>query len=285
MGNAAQTNQNSFPWHQVFKYSIYSLLALNVFLFLNEEWAASTHLFSDGVTLSQLIQAFAATIDTAAWVILLLLFELETYVLPDEKIKGRLKWTLHGVRAACYSVIIYAFYGYILKCADLYQFAAIELTDLCNLPGQTFTFMTGLDEFESINPANCAALASSTNAVPLFQLPGTQVITDLSTFETAKRLAWTDIINAGDWLLIVAILEIDVWLQLKGKLKGSIVTLSKVIKSVLYTILFAAAIYWGFAGDFLDFWDASLWILSFIFIELNIFEWQSETSETAEHPT
>jgi hypothetical protein len=47
-------------------------------------------------------------------------------------------------------------------------------------------------------------------------------------------------------------------------------------------LLFVAAAYWGFAGDFLDFWDAALWLFAFIFIELNVFEWQSETSQRPE---
>ena len=55
-------------------------------------------------------------------------------------------------------------------------------------------------------------------------------------------------------------------------------------KAVLYATLVAAAIYWGFKGDFLDFWDAALWLFAFVFIELNVFEWQQElrdqTSET-----
>jgi hypothetical protein len=45
---------------------------------------------------------------------------------------------------------------------------------------------------------------------------------------------------------------------------------------VLYTTLIAAAIFWGFKGNFLDFWDAALWLFAFVFIELNVFEWQQE---------
>ena len=37
-----------------------------------------------------------------------------------------------------------------------------------------------------------------------------------------------------------------------------------------------AAVYWGFKGKFLDFWDAALWLFAFVFIELNVFEWQQE---------
>jgi hypothetical protein len=41
---------------------------------------------------------------------------------------------------------------------------------------------------------------------------------------------------------------------------------------LLYTILFAAATYWGFLGDFLDFWDAFMWLVAFFFIEMNLFK-------------
>ena len=39
------------------------------------------------------------------------------------------------------------------------------------------------------------------------------------------------------------------------------------------------AAYWGFEGTFLDFWDAFLWLVAFIFIELNIFQWHEEAED------
>ena len=32
-------------------------------------------------------------------------------------------------------------------------------------------------------------------------------------------------------------------------------------------------------GDFLDFWDAFMWLVAFVFVEMNLFQWQVETSE------
>ena len=72
----------------IFKYGIYALLTVNVFLFFQEEWLASAHTFSGGVSLDQWAEAFAATIDTGAWVVLILIFELETSVFRGRKIKG-----------------------------------------------------------------------------------------------------------------------------------------------------------------------------------------------------
>jgi hypothetical protein len=41
------------------------------------------------------------------------------------------------------------------------------------------------------------------------------------------------------------------------------------------------AIYWGFAGTFLDFEDAFLWIMAFVFIERNVVIWEKELNKTA----
>jgi hypothetical protein len=49
--------------------------------------------------------------------------------------------------------------------------------------------------------------------------------------------------------------------------------LSEGTKVLLYAVLLGCAIYWWLEGDFLDFWDAFLWLVAFVFIELNLFEW------------
>jgi hypothetical protein len=49
-------------------------------------------------------------------------------------------------------------------------------------------------------------------------------------------------------LVVVIILEIDVWLQLRDKLKGIAKKISTVIKIVAYSILIIAAVIWGISG-------------------------------------
>ena len=95
---------------QLFKYVVYALLTANIFIFFAEEWAAAPHRFVDGVVLKDMIEAFAATVDTASWVVLLLMFELETYVLDDKHFTPKVVWSLHGLRAICYGFIVYSFY-------------------------------------------------------------------------------------------------------------------------------------------------------------------------------
>ena len=259
-------------WFTLLKYSVYGLLMVNVFLFLQEELLALEHTFTDGFAAADLIQAFSATIDTAAWVVLLLLFELETSVLPDEKIRGKVKLSLHGIRAICYLFIVYAFYGYIVELLTLYEVQALVVSDACSLLAGDWSLLVTIDEYVVLGPDNCAAVGGE-----LWQVGGFSIVADSETLQSVQWLAWTDVINAGDWILVVLVLEFDVRLQLRGAYTDHLLAINKVIKVVLYTILFGAALYWWLEGDFLDFWDAFLWLFAFIFIEMNVFDWQAET--------
>jgi hypothetical protein len=254
-----------------FKYIVFILLSINVYVFLQDEIDASTHLFANGINFASIIEAYAATIDTASWVILLLLFELETEVLDDEKIKGPTKWAIHWARWLCSAFIVYALYGYIAKLIGL---SSYQLSDITNLCSQTidWSFLTTLDEFTAVTLDNCAALA----APEYFQLPEKNIIASQETLKAAEWLAWIDVINASTWVLIVIMLEVDVRIQLRRYVFETWEFVSGITKIVLYCILFIAAIIWGIDGSFVDTWDASLWLVAFIFIEMNVFDWQEE---------
>ncbi len=254
------------------KYIVYALLSLNVYLFLREELLALTYTFADDIQPGQLIQAFSATIDTAAWVILLLMFELETSVLDDNKLRAGLKWVLHGLRGICYLALGYAFTGYYDELVTLYQVTPLAVTDACTLLESGYSLLMDLDEYLPLDSGNCAAVGSQ-----LYNIADFDIIADGETLAAAQWLAWVDVINAAAWILVVIVLEVEVRLQLRGSLSEQVMDATKIIKFLLYAVLFACAIYWGFAGDFLDFWDAALWLFAFIFIELNVFEWQQTT--------
>jgi hypothetical protein len=265
---------NSSRLFQLFKYTVYAFLAMNIYWFFVEEYAAAPLRYPDGVGLENLVEAYAATIDTLAWVILLLMFELETYVLEDKQFTKAVSWTLHGFRAACYIVIVLAFQGYI----DVLQFNSAStllagVSDVCALPPGAWSWATTLGEYTEISAANCAEWSKATE---FFQFPGAAAIVDISGLNEIIRLAWVDVINAGVWLLVVLVLEIDVRLQEHNRFEGFALRASTVSKYILYGTLFAAAVYWGFKGDFVDFWDAFLWLVAFVFIELNVFEWRQE---------
>ncbi len=259
------------------KYLTYVLLSFNVYLFLQEELSALEHTFVDGFDPGQIIQVFSATIDTAAWVILLLLFELETSVIDDSRLHGPLKWALHWVRVLCYVAVFYAFTGYYAELAMLYQLTPLPGFDACASVGQNLSLLVDLDEYVPLDAASCGSVGPE-----VYRLTGFDIVTDGDNLRSAQWLAWTDVINSAAWILVVIVLEIEVRLQLRGNLSEQVMGITRYAKFALYATLFVAAGYWGVAGDFLDFWDAALWLFAFIFIELNVFEWQYETSHQAD---
>ena len=260
--------------YQLFKYTVYALLTLNVFVFFFEEHAAAELQFADGVGLLDIIEAYSATIDTFAWVILLLMFELETWVLNDEQFTRRVAWSLHGLRALCYVFIVYAFYGYVANlqfALDVVPLASVS--DLCSLVAGGWSYAATLDEYVAITAANCSSWTDASSFLRYRDLPA---VVDVAGSIEIIRLAWVDVINAGVWILVVVVLEIDVRLQERDRLEGIALRISNSAKFVLYSTLLLAAVYWGVKGDFVDFWDAFLWLVAFVFIELNVFEWRAE---------
>ena len=264
---------------QFFKYTVYVLLAFNVYVFWDEEFLAAIVQFPDGVALANMIDAYAATIDTAAWVVLLLMFELETYVLEDHHYNPLVTRSLQTIRAICYAFIVYAFYGYIVNLGFIYEAIPLaDISDLCTLVASDWSYTVDLDEYVQLTAANCSSFSDATT----FQrFAGIQAVVDASGLSAILNLAWVDVINAAVWLLIVVILEVDVRLQERNRFDGKVLQVSNAFKVVLYSILLTAAIFWGFKGDFVDFWDAFLWLVAFFFIELNVVEWRQEIKEHA----
>ncbi|MCW8831752.1 MAG: hypothetical protein OQK09_05905 [Colwellia sp.] len=273
-----QSFMNHFhSWgYQGFKYLVYTLLAINVYLFFREEWLASKVIFASGITLDNIIEAFSSTIDTGAWLVLLLLFELETYVIDDDKLTGATKWSLHGIRAFCYIFILYSLYGYMTKVGLIYDFSPEKITDLCRL-SKEWKFMETLNVYNEFTKDSCLSL--SVAGTEYFSHEGYKVITDANTLADVKGLAWVDVINASAWVSVVIMLEIDVHTQL-GNISSKIwEKYNRFVKVTVYSILLIAAVYWGVTGNFLEFWDAFLWIVAFVLIEMNMFEWQAEVAE------
>lgn len=271
-------NINSSKLYQLFKYTVYALLTINVFIFFREEWLAANVQFVGGVPLADMIEAFAATIDTAAWVVLLLMFELETYVIEDHHFNPAVTRTLQGVRVLCYSFIVYALYGYVVNLVFISHALPVTIADLCSLASDGWSYATGLDEYLLITAANCATFSDATT---LMQLPGILAVVDPAGLTDIRWLARVDVINSAVWLLVVLVLEIDVRLQERGYFEGWALRASNVAKFLLYGTLLLAAIYWGFEGNFVDFWDAFLWLVAFVFIELNVVEWRQEVKQAA----
>jgi hypothetical protein len=254
------------------KYFVYAMLSLNIWFFLAEEITSAQFALEADDTAVMGIQLFSATLDTIAWVILLLLFEAETAVIPDHRLRGPLRFVIHAVRMLCTLAICLAFLGYIAEWRTLLSSMPITQT-ACSLVSDNWVVMLKLDEFIPLTVDNCMQLGSDTIMV----LGLEHVLAAPSGLLAAQRLALVDVINSGAWILVVVLLEIDVRVLTRwDEISRLAVQMWQGVKLVLYATLIVAAIFWGFKGNFLDFWDAALWLFAFVFIELNVFEWQQE---------
>ena len=272
-------NINGRVLYQLFKYSIYTLLTVNVFVFFGEEWAAARLEYPQGISGGEFFKAYAATVDTAAWVILLLMFELETYVLEDRHFTRAVRISLHALRAVCYLFIVSAFYGYVTDALFVYRTSPLPgVSDLCALVGQNWSYATTFGEYAEITSSNCASLSALDSFV---RFDGVAAVVDTPGLADIHFLAIVDVVNAGVWLLVVLLLEVDVRLQEKDRFEGIAFYLSTAAKFILYSILALAVVAWMVTGDFVDWWDAFLWLVAFVFIELNVVEWRQESHEEA----
>lgn len=260
--------------YQSFKYAIYALLSVNTGHFLLENIAGSAFTYESGMNIGDVIVAYTDAIDTAVWLILLLALELETFVIPDEKIKGWVDWTISIVTVFCYGMILYAFYGYVATLGVPMGFAPYAGPDPCGLVGAGASFANSLQDYEPLTLENCAALATAA-----FYSEGLDMFTTPENLSLIKRQAWLDVVNAGVWVIVVTVLELEVWLK-SSKLFGTKFFYAyKSAKLVLYAILIVDVFYWWRLGDPWAAWDAFLWLVAFFFIEMNVLTWQEENAE------
>lgn len=266
--------------YTLFKYAVYLALLWNVWLFFAEDWRASVVLLDAGSGLRRYIEVYAQTIDTVAWVLLLALFELETSVLPDSTLRRRrVQWTLHGIRGVCALVILNSLAGYAGKFLGYLDAEPLQAS-ACALAHPDWFVLVALDEFSALDASSCTALAAG----EAYRLRAENIVASAAVLAEAQHLALLDAVNAAAWILVVLLLEAEVRLQVRGALGGMLLRLGTALKSLVYAVLLCAAVYWGFVGDFLDFWDAFLWLLAFVFIELNIFQWQEESKQLGRAP-
>jgi len=256
---------------QAFKYSIYTLLAVNAVHYLIENFTGSTFTYGEGLGLADIIVAYTDSIDTIAWLILLVMLELETWVIPDENIKGWVDGVMSVVSFLCWIAILYSFYGYAASLNVPLGFEPWAGADPCSLVDGAASFARGLGDYTPLTGDNCALLASG-----VFYNAGDNMFTNGETLSYMKRLGWLDVLNAGIWVVIVVILELEIYLK-SSQLVGTKFFLAyKSFKVFLYLILFVDAGYWLALGDPWGAWDATLWLVAFFFIEMNVLSWQEE---------
>ena len=270
--------QYSLDVRQTIKWSVYALVIINFGFYIRNDWVIAGHTLYAGSSLLEVSRAFATTIDESAWIILLLLFELETYLLSDEPLSRAKTLLMQGVRVVCYISLAHTLYAYGVYLTEIYASVPVEgVTNLCQLIEKDLSYAFNL-AYSEINSSNCASL-SSANQFFYVDPPTFFIVEDAAGLAIEKQLAWIDMFEAIIWLLILLSIEVAVWLQDRNIGQGIIFKGLGIAKLCLYSLLWAAAGYWIYRGHYMFAWDEFVWIAGFVAIEMNIVQWRDEIND------
>lgn len=270
--------QQSFEIRQTIKWLVYTLVIINFGFYIRNDVVIASHTLYSGSSLLEISRAFATTIDESAWIILLLLFELETYLLSDDPLSRAKTLLMQGIRLVCYISLAHTLYAYGVYLAEIYAAVPVEgVTNLCQLIGKDLSYASNL-VYSEINSSNCASL-SSANQFFYVDPPTFFIVEDAAGLAIEKQLAWIDIFEAIIWLLILLSIEVAVWLQDRNIGQGLIFKTLSITKWCLYSLLWAAAGYWIYRGHYMFAWDEFVWIAGFVAIEMNIVKRRNEIND------
>ena len=277
--NAATTfhpDNRAHKIQQAIKWIVYTLLIVNFAFYIAEDWERALHTITADSTLLDWTSEFATSIDEAAWFLLLFMFELETYVLDDDKLKGWTQRLVRGTRIVCYLMLAHTVFAYVETVYDYGKTQPVEnATDLCQLIDADTSYVFNL-EYTKIDQGNCGELSTANQ---FFWLGDDPVVTDMPGLELERDLAWADLVEAVSWLIILLAIETVVRMQSRGVTEGRVLSAAKGVKLILYALLIGIAVYWGTLSHWLYLWDELLWIGGFAAIEMNVSEWRGEIQD------
>ncbi len=259
---------------QVVKWTVYLALIVNFGVYGYDDWTAYTRVLADDAPLGDVFEQFSTSIDVAAWLGLVFLFELETYSLSDEAFKGWVTKSIHVVRLVCYLGIGYAAYGYTVNTFDYYDYIEVEgLAELCQIADQGRSLQLDVIAYTPITADNCASLSAG---APYYQKAGEMSVIDTPALSHVQKLSWVDVANAFVWLIVVFLIEIEIRMQSADRFDSRSLRPLRLLKTIFYGELIINAIIWGATGYPMYAWDAFLWIFGFWAIELNLADWERE---------
>lgn len=253
---------------QLFKYGIFVVLLGNLVFYLVEDVTVRLYL-DESASFSDVLVTFSATLDYVAWMVLIVLFEIETSAQATDARRGVRKWTIPGLSAVCYVVLIYAAYGYTASLVDMYQYEPIASGTACDLVEDNFGYLNPDGRPVPLTAENCAVFTTEL----VYRSPEDHLIATHENLEAIRKLAWVDVANSVAWLLVVLIFQVEIILKQLDELTKFRLALCTGVKVTLYLVLAADAIYWTFNSAIIDSWDAWLWLIAFALIDMNLLGW------------
>ena len=259
------------------KYIVYLSLLVNFALYIRDDYFAFRSALPAGAPFLDILVQFSTSIDMAAWLGLVVLFELETYTLPEEVWTKSLAALVRSVRLVCYLMIAYAAYGYTAEALDNFTYTEVAgASDLCDLADDQTSLLVGVIEYVEVTPENCETLSDDST---FYRFEGEVSVIEESALPHVQFMGLIDICNAFVWLIVVFLIEVEVWLQGADRFSSPLLNVTRQAKTLFYLVLIGNGIIWFVHFYYLYAWDAFLWIFGFWAIELNLAEWEIERAQ------
>ncbi len=256
---------------QVLKWTVYSLLLINLVYYAVQEAGWAVHTLRQGGSFLDWTEAFETTIDEIAWFGLLFMFELETYLLDDDAFERRpwLGWSIHGARLVCYLFLAHTVLARVSALDTAWTAPhRADITSPCALADGEHSWGANY-HYTALTPDNCDGFTQDER---LYMLEPT-VVTDSAGWLREKQHTVIDLVDAITWLLVIWAIELAIWLQNRNITGGPLMVASHAAK-FFYFILFMDAAWWVYTGHWVWAWDQFLWICGFWAIESNLSEWR-----------
>ena len=276
--------QHHSTWQERFlqrlKWVIYAFLTINFFYYWYEDWSIAQFTLTSASTFGDWVSAYAATWDFISWMVLIAVYEIETYWLEDDFDNKAVNILMQVVKAICYFTILRTTYAYIGNLNDVMNVSQVpDVSDLCSLANQNYAFVRNL-AYTEINLETCLQIPY---AGDLYLYPREPVITDTAGLAEDTNLRRVDLIENISWLIVVAMIELTVQLQNRGYHEGPSIAWSNGLKLLAYLTITGAAVYWFTKGHYLYTWDEFVWIAGFAALDVNLSEWRHELEEEEDY--
>ena len=266
------------PAYLWIKAALYALLLANFGFYLFEDWSRTSFSLTDAASFYDWVREFNTSLDEVAWFTLLLIFELETYVLDDSGWSPGLARIVLLIKVITFCLIGHTLYVNFTALTEILgPVSASAVSDLCELTDTGQSWLFNLD-YTLITSETCDVLPQ---APQYWEIPGEPVVTSSAGLDLARTLAWCDFIETAAWLSVGAAMEAAIRITDRGVTSGYAVTVLGWLKFGLYALILLLGIYWAYRGHWVYLWDEILWIFGFAFLEVNLDGWRDEIDNEA----
>ena len=268
---------------QILKWIVYSALIINTGFYFQDDYQSMVGALPDDASFLDYLFQFSTTIDMLAWLGLVFLFELETYTIEDHDWNDWVGRLIHGLRIICYVLIANTAIGYTVEALETFDPHEIDgVSSMCDAADQGVYAQTSANEFPLITGENCDAISVG---APYYTLANEEAVVAAPVVPHLQFMGVLDIINAYVWIVVVLLIEIEVFLQSNDRFSSRTLSVARQAKTVLYLILINNCVLWLIDDYYLYAWDSFLWIFGFWAIELNLAEWEKDRLEELQSGT